>query len=259
MSSLPDYDTIFSITFDNGHTAQAVRVRPDASPKQILNLFELSVSRPVIFISGGASKMSDEDKRMTERIIAEIVDFAEEHSILIIDGGTESGVMKMVGDTRHDRGYKFPLVGVSPLGRVAWPGYDNPDQQAMLEDSHTHFVLVDTPEWGGETMTIVRMTYAICGENRHPAMGVLVNGGKIAMQEMYLASTYPKARERLALAVIEGSGRAADEISAAVRTGGSHQRVLQAIVDGADVQLVATDDGPQKMREMLLRRFVKRS
>ncbi len=259
MPSLPDYNTIFSITFPNGHTAQAVRVLPETNPKQILDSLGLVTTRPVIFVSGGASKMSDEDKLMTEEIIRFVVEFAEEHSILIIDGGTESGVMKMVGDTRHEKRYTFPLIGVSPLGRVEFPGYVNPEQQATLEDSHSHFVLVDAPEWGDETMTIIRLTYAICGENRYPAMGILVNGGKIAMQEMYLACTYPKAREKLALVVLEGSGRAADEISTAFRTGGSSQRVLNAILSGGDIQLVGTVEGPEKMKEKLSKRFLKPS
>jgi hypothetical protein len=256
MASLPDYNTIFSIPFPNGHTAQAIRVAPDANPKLILDALGFTSTRPVIFISGGASLMSEHDKEMTEAIITLVVEFAEEHNILIIDGGTESGVMKMVGDLRHTRGYTFPLIGVSPLGRVAFPGYENPNQQAILEDSHSHFVLVDAPEWGDETLMTIRLTYAICGEKRYPAMGILVNGGKIAMQEMYLACTYPKARERMALVVLEGSGRAADEISTAFRAGSSNQRVLNAIISGADLQVLGTIEGADRMKETLNRRFL---
>lgn len=256
MANLPDYDLLFNITFPNGQTAQAIRLRQGENPQRALTQLGFSLHRPVIFISGGASKMSDKDIALTQKIITEVAHFAEEHNILVIDGGTESGVMKMIGDTRDHLKYRFPLVGISPLGVVSFPTYPNPNSEAELEDNHTHFILVDGMNWGDETVTIINTAYMISGENQYPAVGILVNGGKIAMQEMYLASTYPNVKEHMALVVIEGSGRAADEISTAYRTGVNDQQgILKAIISGADIDLVSTIDGPAKMREKLIKRF----
>jgi hypothetical protein len=253
MASLPKHDEIFTVQFENGHTAQAVRVRHDADSQAVLRTLGFAGHSPVIFISGGAGAMSDEDKRLTRNIIQGLVAFADEHNIVVIDGGTESGIMKMIGDTRHELGLTFPLIGVSPLGRVAWPGYDNPQQQAFLEDNHSHFVIVDGEEWGAESTMIVRLTYALAGPDK-PSVGVLINGGKIAMQEVYLATS---THRKMPIIVLEGSGRAADEISTAFRTGKSTQRVLKAILSGGDIQLVGTVEGPPAMRKKLEAKFVK--
>jgi hypothetical protein len=256
MANLPDYNTLFNVTFPNGQTAQAVRIHQGESPKRALGLLGFSINRPVIFISGGASKMSDRDIDLTQKIITEVAHFAEEHNILVIDGGTESGVMKMIGDTRDRLGYQFPLVGISPLGVVSFPNYPNPKSEAELEDNHTHFILVEGESWGDETVTIINAAYMISGENQYPAVGILVNGGKIAMQEMYLASTYPHVKKHMALVIIEGSGRAADEISTAYRTGVHEQQpVLKAIISGADIELVSTVEGPEMIRNRLNKRF----
>lgn len=255
MDSLPEHNKIFTVRFANEQTAQAVRVSPEANPADILRLLGFTEPNPVLFISGGASKMSDEDKQRTHEMIASVCQFADENDILVLDGGTESGIMKMLGDTRHASGYGFPLVGVSPLGRVSYPGYDNPRQQATLEDNHSHFVLVDGPEWGDESEMIVKLAYAASGKTK-PAVGILINGGKIAMQEVYLATTIRK--DGMAIIVLEGSGRAADEISTAFRTGKSSQRILKAILSGGDIQLVGTIEGPEAIQGKLASKFLQK-
>jgi hypothetical protein len=88
-----------------------------------------------------------------------------------------------------------------------------------------------------------------------PQVGVLVNGGKIAANEVYLATTKDL---NLPMIVLEGSGRFADELATAVRTGKTNQRILQAILAGGDIKLVATVEGPNKLREKLVERFDKK-
>lgn len=252
MPSLPDYNKLFTVKFDNGHTAHAMIVKREADAQSVLTKLGFTGNHPVIFISGGAGGMSETDKAHTRAIIQGVAQFADQHRIVIIDGGTESGIMKMIGDTRQESGFRFPLIGVSPLGRITWPGHENPNQQATLEDSHTHFVLVDGPEWGDESHMIVRLTHTLSGPSRQ-AVGVLINGGKIAMQEVYLATA---TERKMPIIVLEGSGRAADEISTAFRTGRSNQRILKAILSGGDIQLVGTVEGPEAMKKKLARRFL---
>lgn len=251
MASLPEHNKIFSVQFENGHTAQAIRVTRETDTRVVLDMLGFTGRYAVIFISGGAGAMSEEDKRRTKEMIQELVQFANDNGVVVIDGGTESGIMKMIGDTRQDAGYTFPLIGVSPLGRVSWPGYKNPNEQATLEDGHTHFVLVDGKEWGDESQMIVKLTHAIGGKEK-PCVGVLINGGKIAMQEVYLATS---TERKMSIIVLEGSGRAADEISTAFRTGKSTQRILKAILSGGDIQLVGTIEGPQAIRKKLEKKF----
>jgi hypothetical protein len=249
------YNQCFDVRFENGHVAKAVRVRADADASVALRLLGFDHAFPVIFISGGASNMSEDDKRLTRTIIEAVVTFAEDHHCVIIDGGTEAGIMQMLGDVRKQRGHRFRLLGVTPFGKIEWPGHENAEAEAELEDSHSHFILVEGSEWGAESHMIVRLTRAIAGKNDQPAVGILINGGKIALQEIYLAST---GEHRLSVIVLEGSGRAADEISTAFKLGRSNQRILQAIVAGGDIEIVATADGPQAMRKMLETKFTEK-
>lgn len=260
MSNLPHLNTLFTIQFPNGNTAKAIRAKPNEHPAFLLRTLGFTPPQPILFISGGASGMSEQDKQRTEHMMEAVALFAEQNRIVVVDGGTESGIMKMCGDIRVRNRYQFPLLGVSPLGLVSFPNYSNPNAQAELEDGHTHFVLVEGDEWGAESEMIINLTMTMCGAgtvNRKPAAGILINGGKIAMQEIYLATTRDKYK--LPIIVLDGSGRAADEISTAFRTGRVTQTILKAILKGGDIQLVGTREGPDALREKLKLKFLGQS
>lgn len=250
--TLHTHDIRFRITFPNSNVAEAVRVRTNTDPKAVLALLNIKAAAPTIFVTGGAAYMSEEDTIRTREIIESVVDFAAEHQAIVIDGGTESGVMQMVGDARRKGNYHFPLIGVSPYGKIAYPGHDNPAADAQLEDSHSHFVLVDGEDWGAESEMIVGLTKAASGFATFPAIGILINGGKIARQEVFLAVS-----KEIPMLILEGSGRLADEIATAFKTGKASQRILQAILGGGDIQLVSTEEGPGAMRTKLESRFVR--
>lgn len=255
-TSTSEYPTLhthnmrFRIHFANGNVAEAVRVRPSTEPNGVLALLNMSESAPTIFITGGASAMSEEDILRTQEMIAAVAEFAEQHRAVIVDGGTESGVMQMVGEARRQGSYLFPLIGVSPFGKISYPGMENPNAEAELEDSHSHFVLVDGEEWGAESDMIVGVAKALSGQGMRPAIGILINGGKIARQEVYLAVS-----KEIPMLILEGSGRLADEIATAFKTGKASQRILQAILGGGDIQLISTDEGTGALREKLEKRF----
>lgn len=250
--TLPALNQVFTLTFNNQNTARAIRVPKDNDPAQVLGLFGLQQAQPTIFVSGGASYMSDEDKQRVGTILQGVADFAQEKGAVVIDGGTESGVMQMVGDARNNHNHTFPLIGVSPLGKVSFPGYKNPNEEAYLEDSHSHFVLVSGENWGDESQTIINLTNAVCHRGKKPAIGILINGGRIAMHEVYLAST---TQNKIPMLVLEGSGRTADEISTAFRTGKTQREILRAILAGGDIQLIAADEGMEVVRQKLMERF----
>lgn len=251
-----DADASFEVTFTDGHRAQAMRVMPDADPHNIVEQLGLQSPNATLFVSGGAGLMSEEDVQRTTDIITEgVVEFAERYQVTVVDGGTESGVMKMIGDARHSRGYTFPLVGVAPHGLVSYQGFDNPNEQAMLEDGHSHFVLVDGDEWGDESQMIVDLTRAIA--KTAPKLGMLINGGKIAEHDVYLATAKADAHERIPMLILEGSGRAADNISSAFRTGETQSAIIRAIVTGGDIRLVSIHEGAQAIFKQLEQHLVQ--
>ncbi|MCA9890570.1 MAG: hypothetical protein KC546_19455, partial [Anaerolineae bacterium] len=148
----------FTIHFPDGRFAPAVQVKQDDDPQMIIDLFNLLVPCPALFISGGAGSMTPEDITATRDIIADgIAEFAEQHKLAVVDGGTDSGVMQMLGQVRRERRYRFPLIGVAPIGRVSYPGHESPDHDAILHEGHSHFVLVEGNDWGDESQMLVDM------------------------------------------------------------------------------------------------------
>ena len=73
-----------------------------------------------------------------ERIIPAL----DEWGAAIVDGGTDSGVMKVIGLLRAAAGARFPLVGVAAEGTVILPGTSARPDAAALELHHTQVILV---------------------------------------------------------------------------------------------------------------------
>ncbi|MEM9955593.1 MAG: hypothetical protein AAF846_28585 [Chloroflexota bacterium] len=239
----------FTIHFAEGQFAPAIKVPVGNDPKHIIDTFGLISPRPTIFISGGASAMSEEDIEKTRQLIDECISaFAEEKKITVVDGGTQAGVMDMIGDSRRKRQYNYPLIGVSPLQKVEYPGFKGSDAEAVLQDGHSHFVLVESGQWGGETSTIINLTKAIAARQA-PMVGILINGGKIAEREAYLASAI--GENRMPLIIIDGSGRTADNISTAFKTQQTDSKLIRAIIKGADLRITGLHEGAPALRREL--------
>jgi len=229
------------IRFDGAHYAPALRVPKDADPLAIVRYFGLLVPRPAIFLSGGASAMSAEDMERVRMLIEDgIAAFAEKHHITVVDGGTEAGVMRMMGHVHAQRAYKFPLIGVAPYGKIRYPGHPNPQGEAELQDGHTHFVLVEADEWGSESHLLGGLVRAI-SQRQHPRLGILINGGAIAERDVYLASA--QGEDRVPVLVVGGTGRKADEISKAYSTGSTESVIIRAIVKGGQVHIAELNEG----------------
>ena len=177
-----------------------------------------------------------------------IAPVAAELGALIIDGGTQSGVMAMMGEAVARDGRRSHLLGIAPKGKITDPEIAGPTvvvDGAPLEANHSHFVLVESDEWGGETTTMLELARAF----NAPIVAILVNGGAIAADE-----ALQSVRNGWPLLVIEGSGRFADELSAAVRDGQSAKSTkVSEITRSGRVALFHVDDAAEKLRDDLRR------
>ncbi len=252
-TTMPEHEGAFLIHLPNGQYAPAMRLEADADPKRVIDTFGLITPRPTIFITGGAGGMSAEDIERTREIMEKgVAAFAQQNGITVIDGGTEAGVMQMIGEARQNNGYTFPLIGCAPLGRVSFPGWHQGEPDAELQDGHSHFVLVNSDEWGGESQMIVNLTRAIASRTR-PMIGILINGGTISTQDVFLATT--QGDDRIPILVLDGSGRAADHISTAFKTQQSDNTLIRAIIQGGDIRLTTLEEGVAGVHERLSRHF----
>ena len=86
-------------------------------------------------------------------------------------------------------------MGVAPSGRVCYPG--GPEgNRVPLEENHSHFILANTNEWGGETRLLITVAEALAGNGS--VLVVLAGGGQAAMSEV-LRSSAPLSRSKTGL------------------------------------------------------------
>jgi hypothetical protein len=243
----------FTIRFDDQQSARAVLVNARSDLQLVMAALEIDTPRPVLFISGGAGDMDSKDADLIRAIVEEaIVEFAQQHDLVVIDGGTQAGVMQLLGEARQRRRATFPLIGVAPHPMVHYPNSRHKGGEVALQPGHSHFVLMQRGSWGHESQMIIGLTRAISGGVK-PMLGVLINGGKIAEQDIYLATT--QGSSPVPVLVLDGSGRKADELSAAVKTGETSSRIIRAIVAGGAIDLVSLHAGVQGMRAKLAQHF----
>jgi len=240
-----------TITFGNGNRAVVITGPGDASAKAILETLGITSPRAVILLFGGAAGLDDSRKAHLETLFADgVAPVAVELGALIIDGGTQSGVMAMMGQAIARSPGTSQLLGIAPEGKIAHPeisGAPPVSDGTPLEPNHSHFVLVESNEWGGETGKMLELARAF----NTPIVAILVNGGAIAADE-----ALQSVRNGWPLLVIEGSGRFADELSAAIRDGQSAKPTeVSEIARSGRVALFDVDDAAEKLKDQLRRMF----
>jgi len=158
---------------------------------------------------GGAGGLSETDmKRLRPLFVNVLAPLAKTQDAFMVDGGTDAGVMQLMGKARAEIGGVFPLIGVVADGTVTLHSIDYPSPNAgRLESHHTHFVLVPGTRWGDESPWLDLVVSKL--EDESHSVTILVNGGKIARQDVAnsLAAKRP-------VVVIAGTGRLADELAA---------------------------------------------
>jgi SLOG in TRPM, prokaryote len=182
----------------------------------------LGRERPVVVLVGGAGGMDERDLQAVAEVMRMAVAPAVvRHGAAVVDGGTDSGVMRLIGQARFASGADFPLVGVAAEGTVTLPDEDPPSAEAAaLEPHHTAFLLVPGSAWGDEAPWITSVANAIAG--RCASVTVLVNGGEIAYTDV--AGSLAQDRP---LVVLAGSGRTADAIARAADGDGGDARAVE--------------------------------
>ena len=211
-----------------------------ASPADVLAGIErVGVERnhPVVVLVGGAGGMAERDhETLAEVMRRAVVPAVVRHGAVVVDGGTDSGVMRLIGRARSAAAAGFPLLGIAAEGTVTMPGTAPPSADAAeLEPNHTAFLLVPGATWGDEAPWITTVAGAIAGPR--PSVTVLVNGGEIA----YVDVTGSLAHAR-PVVVLAGSGRTADAIARA-SAGHDGDRRAAEIAASPLVQVVDMADG----------------
>lgn len=180
---------------------RAVNITEDKDIQEALTELEIPHPKPVIVLVGGAGGIGWLHKFPMRKAIKIIARLAEETQSVMVDGGTQAGIMTEIGKQRNQNKFSFPLIGVvfDSLLMKEEPG-------CILDPNHTHFFLIPGDDWGDESAWISKIATQIAGAKK--SMTILVNGGQISKTDV----GYSVLEDRPTF-VMRGTGRMADEIT----------------------------------------------
>jgi len=192
---------IRQISLKHGVTVKAANISNDDDIQEALTELEIPHPEKVIVLVGGAGGIGFIDKFPMRKAVGIVAQLAEETNSLVVDGGTQAGIMTEIGRQRKKNTFTFPLVGVV---------FDyllmQEEPASILEANHTHFFLTPGNNWGDESSWISKIATVIAIEKK--SITVLVNGGKISRSDV----EYSLLANRPTF-VMRGTGRLADEIT----------------------------------------------
>jgi TRPM family ion channel len=189
------------IPLKRGLTVHAVNITEDDEIAQALAELEIPHPKPVIVLVGGAGGIGFWDKFPMRKAIRIVCRLAEETGSVVVDGGTQAGIMKEIGAQRKRNKFSFPLIGVVFDSLLM-----QQEPKSILDPNHTRFFLIPGEDWGDESSWISKIATAIAGDQK--SITILVNGGNISRTDVQ----YSLLENRPAF-VMRGTGRMADEIT----------------------------------------------
>lgn len=240
----PQLATPYSIRFSNGASASAAAI--DERDQLSCALQRLGPPRPVLVLVGGADSLGpDVAQRIGPLFRDSLAPLLDRVGAAVIDGGTDSGVMALMGRTRAATGASFPLIGIAAQGTVldseegGPPGY----RHARLEPNHTHFVLVPGDRWGDESPWISAAAEILAAGA--PSATLAAGGGKITKLDLELSL---KAGRKTLL--LRESGGVTDDLCRA-----THLDQLEALdiepEQGAMLRTAGMSSAAEVLRELL--------
>jgi hypothetical protein len=196
----------------------------------------------VLVVVGGADGLTDQIVLECAACADELVAAASSTGAAIVDGGTDSGVMRLLGRAHARARAHVPLVGVVVRSLAALPGEPAAEDAAPTEPNHTHLLLVPGEHWGDEAPWIARVAGAIAADQ--PSVTVLLNGGEIAWTDV--AESIAAGRRVLAVA---GTGRTADALAAATVGTPGDERAAGLVGSGLVEAVALGEDAAPSVQE----------
>lgn len=192
---------IRQITLKGGIIARAANIANNQEIPEALNQLGIPYPRTVIVLVGGAGGVGFRDQIPMRKAVEVVAKLADATGAVVVDGGTQAGIMTEIGRRRKKHGFTFPLVGVVFETLIM-----KEEAASILDPNHTHFFLIPGNNWGDESGWISKIASAVAGE--HKSITVLINGGIISRQDVVYS-----LMEKRPTYVMRGTGRMADEIT----------------------------------------------
>lgn len=191
---------ISQISFKGDNTAKAAYIADNIDINKAIEELHIPHPMTVIVLVGGAGGIGWLDKFPMRKAIGIVARLAEETQSVVIDGGTQAGIMTEIGRQRKRNKFSFPLIGVVFDSLLM-----KEEPKSILDPNHTHFFLIPGEDWGDESAWISKIATSIAGDKK--SITILVNGGNISKTDV----EYSLLENRPTF-VMRGTGRLADEI-----------------------------------------------
>ncbi|HSQ07329.1 MAG TPA: hypothetical protein VLM84_06505 [Chromatiaceae bacterium] len=198
-----------------GVTALAIRVSESAGLGAALAALGIEGPRPVLVLVGGAAGLDPDLHEPLLDLFRTLVPVLTAAGALVVDGGTRSGVMALMGEAAL--GTELPLLGVAARGTLCLPSQNDEnrtgaDEGADPDPGHGRFLLVPGTMWGDESPWIAAVASILAGDR--PSLTLVVGGGEVTARDL---------REGLNLGrpalILAGTGGTADALAAGLRGG----------------------------------------
>ena len=204
---------IRQLTLKRGVTVGAVNINDYHEIQEALNGLAVPHPKTVIVLVGGAGGIKWLEKFPMRKAVGIVARLAEETQSVVIDGGTQAGIMTEIGRQRKRNKFSFPLIGVVFDSLLM-----TEEPQSILDANHTHFFLIPGDDWGDESGWISKIATAITSDAKstlatgiiklQKSITILINGGNISRTDV----EYSLLENRPTF-VMRGTGRMADEIT----------------------------------------------
>jgi hypothetical protein len=192
---------IRQISFKGDHTAKAAHISENQDIEKAIEELQIPHPKTVVVLVGGAGGIGWLDKFPMRKAIGIVAKLAEQTQSVVVDGGTQAGIMIEIGRQRKRNKFSFPLIGVVFDSLLM-----QEEPRSILDPNHTHFFLIPGEDWGDESAWISKIATAIAGDKQ--SITILVNGGDISRTDV----EYSLLENRPTF-VMRGTGRMADEIT----------------------------------------------
>ena len=189
------------IALKRGKTVSAVNISDNKEITPALLALDIPHPKKVIVLVGGASGIGFLDKFAMRKAIRSVAKLAEKTDAVIIDGGTQAGIMAEIGKQRKANQYSFPLIGVVFDSLIM-----KEDPKKILDPNHTRFIFIPGDDWGAESAWISKIATAVAGNEK--SITILINGGEISQHDVQYSLL-----ENRPVFIMRGTGRLADDIT----------------------------------------------
>ena len=252
---------------NNKNKAFVIKAATNNSTENIISTLQLQLSKPksIILILGGASgnlDISDTSITILYQILDDVLEYASANDAIIIDGGTKSGIMEIVGQrvSKIEQSKRPIILGVAPAELISLSKSikqeDNNDKnndiieendKVLLDSNHSHFVLVEGYRWGDETTKLFEIASALSADNDIPVVALLAGGGKISKKEILFCINL-----KWPIIVIEKTGYLADEIASYKNQKQTFEKIssdtnnIKKIISYSSLKLFPSDSNQKK-------------